>query len=234
MSLKDITKETYDDYINYLRSMREDDYKMFQSKLISTKYEILGIRLPKLRVIAKEILKGNYQNFLSLSEAKYYEEVMIKLLVIAGIKKLDELKLYFDEAIDLIDDWALCDTFGNTLKVVAKNKKVFLRKIDALIQSDKTYYIRVGLILLLNYYIEEEYLDLIIKYLDNIKSDEYYVNMAQAWLVCEIFIKFQKVGLKYLADNKLNKFTINKSISKIRDSYRVSKEMKDYILQFKK
>ena len=95
------------------------------------------------------------------------------------------------------------------------------------VKSNQTYHIRVGLILLLCYYVEEEYLD-------NIKSDEYYVNMAEAWLVCEIFIKYENVGLKYLEHNELNKFTINKSISKIRDSYRVDKEMKEYILKFKK
>ena len=84
------------------------------------------------------------------------------------------------------------------------------------VKSNQTYHIRVGLILLLCYYVEEEYLDLILKYLDNIKSDEYYVNMGEAWLICEIFIKYESVGLKFLEYNKLNKFTINKSISKIR------------------
>ena len=39
---------------------------------------------------------------------------------------------------------------------------------------------------------------------------------------------------KYLNKNKLNKFTINKAISKCRDSYRVTKEDKEMLLQYKK
>lgn len=236
MDLKNIiwNKENYIEFINYLKSIREEKYKKFSEKITFTKYEILGIRLPKLRAIAKEIAKGNYKSYLEISNNIYYEEVMIKLLVISNIKDLNECINYFDNAIDLIDNWALCDTFCNSLKIVNKNKAYFLSKIKDLIKSNKTYYVRVGLILLLCYYVEKEYLDVIINLLDTIISNEYYVNMAEAWLVCEIFIKYENIGLNYLENNKLNRFTQNKSISKIRDSYRVSKEMKDYILKFKK
>ena len=236
MDLKNIkwNKETYQEYLSYLKNISEKEYKEFSEKITFTKYEMLGIRLPKLRNIAKVISKGDYPSFLKVSETTYYEEVMIRLLVLANIKDINELMLYFDDAINLIDNWALCDTFCNSLKIVEKNKDYFLTKIDKLMKSNKTYHIRVGLILLLCYYVEEEYLELIWKHLDSIESDEYYVNMAEAWLICEIFIKHEQDALKYLENNKLNKFTINKSISKIRDSYRVSKEMKDYILKFKK
>ncbi len=141
---------------------------------------------------------------------------------------------YFYKYLDLIDNWAITDTFCNSLKIVNQNKEFFWDISKKLINSTKVYHIRVGLVLLLNYYGEEEYIQSIIKLLDEIQNDEYYVNMAMAWLVCEIFIKFPDCGMKYLKHNKLNKFTINKSISKIRDSYRVSNEIKKEILQYKK
>ena len=227
-------KLTYDIFIDDLKKLGEVSYKEFSEKITFTKYEMLGIRLPKLRKIAKEISKGDYQAFLKVSKNNYYEEVMIKLLVFANIKDLHALMVYFDDSLNLIDNWALCDTFCNSLKIVNKNKAYFLNKIANLIHSTKTYHIRVGLILLLCFYVEEQYLDQIYQYLDDITSDEYYVNMAEAWLICEIFIKYENSCLNYLKHNKLNKFTINKSISKIRDSYRVSEYMKDYILRFKK
>ena len=71
-------KETYQEYINYLISIKEDKYKEFHSKLCFTKYEILGIRLPIIRKIAKEISKTNYEDFLKLTKSKYYEEVLIE------------------------------------------------------------------------------------------------------------------------------------------------------------
>ena len=236
MDFKNIiwNNNSYNNFINYLKSNSEISYKEFSEKITFTKYEMLGIRLPKLRSIAKEISKSDYKSFLNICKSTYYEEVMIKLLVIANIKDIDELMIYFDDAVNLIDNWALCDTFCNSLKLINKNKDYFLTKINELINSNETYHIRVGLIILLCFYVEEDYLDLIIKYLDNIKSDEYYVNMAEAWLICEIFIKYENIGLKYLEHNHLNKFTVNKAISKIRDSYRVSKDMKDYILKFRK
>ena len=217
----------------YLKSISEESYKEFNSKIIFTNYEMLGIRLPKLRVLSKEIFKTDYKEFLNIN-ITYYEEAMLYLLVITFIKDIDELMLYFPKALDLIDNWALCDSFCGSLKIVINNKEYFLKVIDKLLKSDKTYDVRVGLVLLLNYYVSEEYLDLIFKYLDDINSDEYYINMAEAWLLCEIFVKYQSDGLKYLENNKLNSFTINKTISKIRDSYRVSKEIKDKILIYKK
>lgn len=227
-------KENYLEFISYLKSLGEEKYKEFNAKLVFTKYKMLGIRLPKLRNIAKEIFKGDYKGFLKQAGHKYYEEVMIYLLVLSMIKDLSILECYFDKAINLIDNWALCDTFCNSLKIVSKNKEYFLNKIALLNKSGEEFKVRVGLILLLSHYVEEKYLDIIIAYLDLIKSNAYYINMAEAWLVCEIFIKYPSRGLKYLENNSLSPFTLNKAISKIRDSYRVSKEMKNYILQYKK
>jgi len=234
MNLSVWNDSKYLEYIKYLKSISEEEYKKFNSKIIFTNYEMLGIRLPILRKIAKEIIKGDYKSFLNISGNTYYEEVMIYLLVVASLKSIDELMIYFDNVLSLIDNWALCDSFCGSLKIIEKNKDYFLVIIDDLLKSKETYKIRVGFVLLLNYYVKEEHLDIIFKYLDNIKSEEYYINMAKAWLLCEVFIKYQDYGFKYLINNELDSFTINKAISKIRDSYRVSKNVKDSILIYKK
>lgn len=233
MDFNNWNKDKYDEFIVYLKSLSDEAYKNFNLKLINTKYEMLGIRLPMLRKIAKEISKGNYEGFLDIASNKYYEEVLLKGLVLGNIKSIDVLFKYFDSYIDLIDNWGICDSFCNSLKIIDNNKSYFLGVIDDLINSKDEYRLRVGLVLLLNFYVEEEYLSVIYKYLDKIKSDYYYVNMAMAWLLCEVFTKYNKETLKYLENNKLSSFVINKGISKIRDSYRVSKDLKDYILKYK-
>jgi hypothetical protein len=53
--------------------------------------------------------------------------------------------------------------------------------------------------------------------------------MAEAWLICELYIKFKEPTLEFIKNNNLNKFTHNKAISKIHDSYRVSVEEKEYL-----
>ena len=63
---------------------------------------------------------------------------------------------------------------------------------------------------------------------------EYYVNMAVAWLISECFVKFRDITMPLFENNNLNKFIINKAISKCRDSYRVSEEDKELLIQYRK
>ena len=86
----------------------------------------------------------------------------------------------------------------------------------------------------MSHFVNEKNLQTIFETLNNIKSDKFYINMAEAWLVCELYIKFPKETFEFITNNKLNKFTQNKAISKIHDSYRVSKEDKKILNQFRK
>ncbi|MBE6145466.1 MAG: DNA alkylation repair protein [Firmicutes bacterium] len=228
------TKETYQEYINYLISIKEDKYKEFHSKLCFTKYEILGIRLPIIRKIAKQISKTNYEDFLKLTKSKYYEEVLIEGLVISTIKDESIFDKYFNKYISKIDNWGICDSFCNSLNIVTKNPIKYFNLCKELSLSNEEFISRVGLIIILNYFIKQEYLKDIFNILDSITSDKYYINMAQAWLICELYIYYSQETEKYLKNNKLNNFTHNKSISKIRESYRISKEEKDYLNTLKR
>lgn len=228
------TKETYQEYINYLISIKEDKYKEFHSKLCFTKYEILGIRLPIIRKITKQISKTNYEDFLKLTKSKYYEEVLIEGLVISTIKDESIFDKYFNKYITKIDNWGICDSFCNSLNIVTKNPTKYFNLCKELSLSNEEFISRVGLIIILNYYVKEEYLTDIFNILDSITSDKYYINMAEAWLICELYIYYPQETEKYLKNNKLNNFTHNKSISKIRESYRISKEKKDSLNTLKR
>lgn len=228
------TNKTYQEYINYLISIKEDKYKEFHSKLCFTKYEILGIRLPIIRKIVKQISKTNYEDFLKLTKSNYYEEVMIEGLVISNIKEEQLFNKYFNKYITKIDNWGICDSFCNSLDIVTKNPSKYFNLCKELSLSNEEFISRVGLIIILNYYVKEEYLQDIFNILDSITSDKYYINMAQAWLICELYIYYPQVTENYLKKNKLNKFTHNKAISKIRESYRISKDKKEYLNTLKR
>lgn len=222
------------EFLNYLKNNSSINTKEFNERIISTKYEILGLKLPFLRKLAKEIIKGNYISFLNNLDNKYYEIILLKGFVIANIKDENIFIEYFYKYLDLIDNWSLCDSFVTSLKIVKDKKQEFINILDNLKPSDKTYYVRVGIVILLNYYIEDEYLDYISNYLKDINSNEYYINMAKAWLIQSVFVKYPDRVTKYFKDNNECDFVINKSISKIRDSYKVSSELKDYVLKFKR
>ncbi|MGM9834568.1 MAG: DNA alkylation repair protein [Bacilli bacterium] len=226
------TKENYQSYLNYLISIKEDKYKEFHSKLCKTKYKILGIRLPIIRKIAKEIIKTDYKSFFKQITNTYYEEVMIEGLVLASIKEENLFFTYFENYIKKIDNWAITDSFCNTicLPINTENFNYFQK----LALNEEEFISRVGLIIILNHYVDKKYIKQIFKLLDKIKSDKYYVNMAEAWLVCELYTKYSNDTEKYLLNNKLNDFTFNKAISKMRDSYRISKEKKEYLRNLKR
>lgn len=236
MDFKNIkwNKFDYKNYEKYLISLQDLEYKKFHSGLTKTKYEIIGIRVPQMRKIASEIYKGNLTEYLKTTDNNYYEEIFIRGIVISKIKDIDLLIEEFNKFISKIDNWAICDSFCNSLKILAKYKEKFWNIILKILKSDDEFIVRTAIILILNYYIDEKYLDDIFNIFDNLNTDKYYINMAMAWTICEMYIKYKDRTLKYLENNKLNSFVQNKTISKIRESYRVTKEEKEYLNKFKK
>lgn len=223
-------KENYKKFIGYLISIKDEKYKDFHSSLVlNSKYEMIGIRIPIMRKIANEISKTDIEEFLKHSQNKYYEEIMIQGLVISNIKDEEIFYKFFKNHINKIDNWALCDSFCNSIKIVKKYEEKYFPLAIEMSLNEKEFISRTGLVIILSHFVEEKYLKEIFNTLNKINSDEFYINMAQAWLICDLYIKYPKETLKFIKQNNLNKFTHNKAISKIHDSYRVSKEDKEYL-----
>ena len=235
LTIKPWNKETYKSFVDYLISIQDMKYKEFHSSLVlNSQYEIIGIRLPIMRDIAKKIAKGNIEEFLTYAKEKYYEEVMIQGLVISHIKDEELFYKYFKKHIVKIDNWALCDSFCSAIKIVRKYEEKYFNEAIKMALNESEFVSRVGLVMLLNHFINQNNLEAIFATLNKIQSDKFYINMAEAWLVCEMYIKFPKETKEFIKKNKLNKFTQNKAISKIHDSYRVSKEEKELLNKFRK
>lgn len=226
-------REEYAELLAWLENESEPEYAAFTKKGISSKYPISGVRIPKLRKLATQIKKGNYPAFLAICDQSFFETVLLRGLVTAGIKDLAELEEYFWDYAELVDYWCLCDTFCSSLKIMSKNQKHFLPMIETLIATQQEFKVRIGLVLLLCYYVDAPYLELIFNYLRRIQSEAYYVQMAEAWLICEVFVKFPEPAEKFLAERNLPKFVQNKAISKIRDSYRVDQMTKDRLVKYR-
>ena len=227
-------QKTYQEFITYLKSCSEKEYQQFSKTLTPTNYEILGVRVPILRKIAKEIAKSDIPSFLEQVKSTYYEEVLVEGFVLGSIKEKELLLQYLKTYIPLIDNWAICDGFCSSLKIVKKDKPFWFSYFTKYVQSNEIFKIRVGLVVFLDYFVEEEYLEKLFSLLDAIAIDSYYVNMAIAWLLCECFIFSKEKTLAYLKKSKINNFTLQKTISKIKDSYRVSIEDKAIVSSLKR
>ncbi len=223
----------YDELRKHLLTFKDVKYRDFTKKIVDTKYEMIGIRIPILRKIAKDIVKTDYIDYLDNFNYKYFEEIFIYGFVLGYIKEKNLFKKYLNRYIKMIDNWSLCDSAVASFKIFKTNKFNMYDVVDKLINSKKTFEIRAGIVILLDYYIEDSYLNDIFKYVNTIKSSEYYVNMALAWLLSICYIKYPEETYKFLLDNNLDKFTFNMTISKICDSYRVDKKDKDKLKKLK-
>ena len=227
--------KTYKSFLQYLKTQKDEKYKEFHSSLVlNSKYEMIGIRVPTMRKIAKNIAKTNIEEFLKFTQDNYYEEVMIQGLVISHIKDEELFNRYFKEYINKIDNWALCDTFCSAIKIVEKHEEKYFKEAVKMSLNKKEFISRIGLVMILDHFINENNLETIFDTLNKIESDKFYINMAEAWLVCEMYVDYPQKTKGFLQKNNLNKFTHNKAISKIHDSYRVSKKEKEYLNTLRK
>jgi 3-methyladenine DNA glycosylase AlkD len=227
----------YEEIEKRLIDISEESQKKLNVKLCpDTNKEILGIRIPKLRKLAKDIVKEEkWEQFIKESQDRYFEEVLLQGLSIAYSKNsLQEKYIYMKEFIPKMDSWAMTDTFTPTLKVKDKDLENYWNFIIPFTKSDKEFEVRFAIISMLDYYIREEYVNEVIKILDNIKHEGYYVKMAIAWTLAEIGIKFNDILMTYLeSDNNLDKFTFNKTLQKMIESYRISDNQKSVLRKMK-
>ena len=228
-------KKNYELFIDELKKMQDEKYREFHNKIIGAEVEVIGLRSPIVKDIAKKIAKGDWEGFLAQKKGKYYEETTLRGQVI-GFAKADKetIKKYIERYIDEIDNWGICDTFIGNLKIIKKEKEYFYPMVKRMAESEEQWKIRFGLITLMSCYIEKEYINEIIRICSRVKNKEYYVQMRQAWLISTLFIKFRDETLEYLKDNSLDKWTQNKAIQKIRESFRVSEEDKELVKSLKK
>ena len=218
-----------------LFKLSDEKYKKFHSSLCPGTDNIIGVRIPKLRILAKEISKGNFREFLKENENKYYEETMLEGLVIGYAKMdLNEKLEYISKFVPKIDNWAICDCTCSTFKFINKNKQEIWKFIQKYLKSNKEFEVRFGVIIMLDYFLTEDYFDDVIKKLDKIKQSDYYVKMAIAWTLQVAYVKNKEKTIKYLKNNNLDDFTYNKAIQKMIESNRISKEEKDSLRKMKR
>ncbi len=206
----------------------DEKYKQFHSSLCPGTNNIMGVRLPRLREIAKQVAKESQIEFLDKYKCQVYEEKMIYGLVIGYMKADLETRLkYLEQFVPMIDNWAICDCCCSTYKFTNKNMEKVFEFIQQYISSKNEFEVRFAVIMLMDYYLTDEYIDEVFKIYNEIKLDKYYVKMAVAWGISVAFVKYENKTREFLKNNSLDKFTFNKTLQKIIESNRVSKEAKD-------
>lgn len=231
MRLDNINKDNYNEFIDYLFSLQDIKYKEFTNKIIDA--NIIGIRMPIIRQISKKI-SNNYKDFIKNNKHIYYEETMIHGLIIGYLKDFNEVTYLLNDYISYVDNWGVCDSVCSNLKIFRKNQEEGFKLIEKYLKINKPFYIRFALVLLLNHYINDLYIDKILNICNDVKIENYYVKMANAWLLSMCYIKYPDKTYNFLLNNHLDKFTFNKTISKICDSHCVDIDTKNKLKRLRK
>jgi hypothetical protein len=215
------------EFLEILEGLRSEKLAVFSQKLIKSP-EILGVKTPELRRIAKKNFARLNLEQIASYKPFFHEEFMLKGFLIMLIKD-DEAKFKLaSNFIKTMPNWAVTDSFEPKFVGAHYVDALLKQALGSNLEYEKrffyVYFMRnFGAISL------ERFFEICAKE----KDERYYVQMATAWSLAEVFIKFNGAGLDLLESGRLSKFTHNKTISKIRDSYRVSKDIKDALLELK-
>lgn len=228
---------TADELREKLLSLRDEKYAEFSQKLLPDTDSIIGVKLLKLRNIAKEIARNDYEYYFenTCSEMQYFEEIMLKGMVIGEVEVEDEK--FFElvsDFVPLIDNWSVNDSFCSGLKRIRKCLPKAWNFLSDYISSTDEFALRFGVVMFMDYFLVDEYAETAIYIISQLSHDGYYAKMALAWFMATAYAKYPELTIKYLQKSNFDKWTYNKSIQKMIESYRISDEDKEELRKLKR
>lgn len=219
---------------NRLFSLQDLTYRDFHSKLMPTidKERIIGVRIPVLKKLAKE-LYGTHEaeQFLNSLPHMYYDENNLHGFLLCCIDNYDECIVAINEFLPYVDNWATCDTlspkcFKNHLPQLYAQCKVW-------IANNETYIVRFAVNMLMKYFLDEHFTLESPKLVASISSDEYYVKIGIAWYFATALAKQYDKIITFLENRSLKPWIHNKTIQKALESRRISDGQKEYLKTLK-
>ena len=223
-----------DDIREDLFANQDVKYRDFQSKLTPTieANTAIGVRTPVLRKLAKDYSKRqDVDDFLADLPHKYFDENQLHAFILSEIKDFDECMGKLERFLPFVDNWATCDQMSP--KCFKKNHEKLLPYLNKWIKSDDTYTVRFAIVTFMAHFLDEDFDEGYLKLVSDIKSDEYYINMAIAWYFATALAKQYDKTIPYIENKTLDVWTHNKAIQKSIESYRVTAEHKEYLKSLK-
>ncbi len=223
------------DVLAELLSRQDIAYQQFHSKLCPGVENIIGVRMPQLRILAKTIARGSWEEILASMGEQYYEERMLRGLVITQVaissqRRMELLRAY----LPLIDNWAICDAVAANCKEAKKQPQAYWEFLQPYFSAEGEYQVRFAVVMLLDHFLVDEYIDQVLDILSNITREEYYIVMAVAWALSIAYIRYPQQVEALWRTEALSPEVTNKSIQKCRESLRIDKQSKEKIKQYKR
>lgn len=214
---------------NKLLAMQEQKYKKFSASLIPTvdPARVLGVRVPLLRRLAKE-LRGTEEaeRFLLTLPHEYHEENMFHALLLNEIGDAAFCLAEMDRFLPYVDNWAVCDSLRPRC---FKDKVALLAAIRRWLDDTHPYTVRFGIEMLMLHFLGENFDKEYLWWVAELTSEEYYVNMMIAWYFATALAVRYEDALPYLQEHRLSPWIHGKTIQKAMESLQIPDERKEYL-----
>lgn len=223
--------------LDILYSHQDEKYGDFLSKLVPNlpREKFIGIRSPEYKKIQKELQQLPEETeyaFLKELPHAYHEENVLHVVLINKEKDFEKCVSLLETFLPFVDNWAVSDVLGG--KAFEKNHGKLLPYVKKWMTDEKPYTKRVAMLFLKKYFLDEDFSPELLESPAAIRSDEYYVNMMTAWLFADALVKQWDSAILFLKENRLDKWTHNKTIQKARESFRITDEQKEYLKGLKR
>lgn len=213
-----------------LSAMAEADYRDFSSALVPG-VKMLGVRLPALRKLAKEIASGDAIAFLEQdAPSDFFEETMLRGMVIGAMRAPLEARFYWiQDFVPRIDNWSVCDSFCASLRFTLRHKAEVWTFLEPYFTAPEPFAVRFAVVMALDYFLDEESIDRVLSTLRKVSHPHDYVQMAVAWCLATAVAKYPQKTLPLMQMGVWDDAVLRRAISKCCDSRRVPEKTKQQL-----
>lgn len=227
----------YDDIVMKLTKLAEgnETYAAFNKRIVNTKMPVVGVRVPDLRRLARELASD--VGAAEISELLTVQDESFDYVLLCGLL-ITHARLDDQTVIDLtkqylsrIDSWAHIDVFIEKKRRFAGGS--WWNFVLECLQSEAEFTVRYGVVSLMTNFLDEAHIDKVFAALQNVRHDGYYVKMALAWLYATAAVQFFELTLAELENGHVDAWMRNKAYQKMRESRRFTPEQQKVIALYK-
>ena len=213
-----------------------ESYATFNQRIVNTKMPVIGVRVPDLRRLARELALD--MSAADISELLTAQNESFDYVLLCGLL-ITHVRIDDQTAIDLtkqylphVDSWAHIDTFVEKKRRFA-GEMWWDFALECLL-SEAEFTVRYGVVSLMTNFLDEAHIDQVFAALRNVTHDGYYVEMALAWLYATAAVNFFEKTLAELENRQIDTWTRNKAYQKMRESRRFTPRQQQIIIKNKR
>ena len=210
-----------------LLRMQDAAYREFQCRLIPTADpdSVIGVRTPALRQYARGLARsGAASDFLCELPHALFEENQLHAFLLSDMKDFAQCMAGVNRFLPYVDNWATCDQLSPA--VFGKHRDALPPQIREWLCSGRTYTVRFGIRMLMQHFLDDAFDPAYPEAVAALRSEEYYVKMMVAWYFATALAMQYERALPFLEQQRLDRWTHNKTIQKAVESFRITPEQK--------